>query len=55
MVSSDQTALPVSHPGSANIQSLPAVKESLVGRIAKIRLRPLAPGEMKKIAPRFIF
>ena len=40
--------------GSANIQSLPTVRESLAGRIAKIRLRPLAQGEVKKIAPRFI-
>ena len=40
--------------GSANIQSLPTVRESLAGRIAKIRLRPLAQGEMKKIAPLFI-
>jgi len=28
--------------GSTNIQSLPTVRESLAGRIAKIRLRPLA-------------
>ena len=40
--------------GSANIQSLPTVRESLAGRIAKIRLRPLAQGEVKKIAPKFI-
>ncbi len=40
--------------GSANIQSLPTVRESLAGRIAKIRLRPLAQGEIKNIAPRFI-
>jgi predicted AAA+ superfamily ATPase len=40
--------------GSANIQSLPMVRESLAGRIANIRLRPLARGEVKKIAPRFI-
>ena len=40
--------------GSANIQSLPTVRESLAGRIAKIRLRPLAQGEVKKIAPQFI-
>jgi len=40
--------------GSANIQSLPTVRESLAGRIAKLRLRPLAQGEMRKIAPRFI-
>lgn len=29
--------------GSANIQSLPMVRESLAGRIANIRLRPLKP------------
>jgi uncharacterized protein len=40
--------------GSANIQSLPLVRESLAGRIANIRLRPLAWGEVKKVAPRFI-
>jgi len=40
--------------GSANIQSLPTVRESLAGRIAKIRLRPLAQGEISKNAPRFI-
>lgn len=40
--------------GSANIQSLPTVRESLAGRIAKIRLRPLAQGEIRKIIPGFI-
>jgi len=40
--------------GSANIQSLPTVRESLAGRIAKIRLRPLAQGEIKKMTPQFI-
>ena len=40
--------------GSADIQSLPTVRESLAGRIAKIRLRPLTQGEIKKIGPRFI-
>jgi len=39
--------------GSANIQTLPTVKESLAGRIAKIRLRPLAHGEVKKKPPSF--
>ena len=39
--------------GSTNIQSLPTVRESLAGRIAKIRLRPLAHGEIKKCAPKF--
>lgn len=32
--------------GSANIQSLPGVTESLAGRVRKIRLRPLALGEI---------
>ena len=32
--------------GSANIQSLPGVTESLAGRVRKIRLRPLAHGEI---------
>ncbi len=40
--------------GSANIQSLPTVRESLAGRIAKIRLRPLTQGEIRKKAPQFI-
>ena len=40
--------------GSANIQSLPTVKESLAGRIRKIRLRPLAQGEIHKKPPQFI-
>lgn len=40
--------------GSANIQSLPTVRESLAGRIAKIRLRPLAQGEIIKKVPQFI-
>ena len=34
--------------GSANIQSLATVRESLAGRIAKIRLRPPAFGEIDK-------
>jgi hypothetical protein len=40
--------------GSANIQSLPTVKESLAGRIANIRLRPLAQGEIRTTVPRFL-
>lgn len=40
--------------GSANIQSLPTVRESLAGRIAKIRLRPLAQGEIRRVDPGFI-
>ena len=40
--------------GSANIQSLPAVKESLAGRSRKIHLRPLAMGEIHANPPGFI-
>jgi predicted AAA+ superfamily ATPase len=40
--------------GSANIQSLPTVIESLAGRIAKIRLRPLSQGEVSKKTIRFL-
>ncbi len=40
--------------GSTNIQSLPTVRESLAGRIAKIRLRPLAQGEIARTTSRFI-
>ena len=40
--------------GSSHIQSLPTVGESLAGRIANIRLRPLAQGEIQKTASRFI-
>ena len=40
--------------GSTNTQSLPTVRESLAGRIAKIRLRPLAQGEIERSASRFI-
>ena len=40
--------------GSANIQSLPSVKESLAGRISKVRLRPLALGEIHNKTPDFI-
>jgi uncharacterized protein len=40
--------------GSANIQSLPSVQESLAGRITKIRLRPLTQGEIAGTKPTFI-
>ncbi len=40
--------------GSANIQSLPNVKESLAGRVSKIRLRPLSHGEQRREAPLFL-
>ena len=39
--------------GSANIHSLPNVQESLAGRVAKIRLRPLSHGEVERKPPRF--
>lgn len=40
--------------GSTNIQSLPGVTESLAGRVRKIRLRPLAQGEIHNNPPVFI-
>ena len=40
--------------GSANIQSLPQVQESLAGRIANIRLRPLSQGELQRKLPNFL-
>lgn len=40
--------------GSANIQSLPGVQESLAGRIRKIRLRPLSQGELLGVEPTFL-
>jgi len=40
--------------GSANIQSLPGVQESLAGRIRKIRLRPLTQGELLGMQPSFL-
>lgn len=40
--------------GSANIQSLPGVTESLAGRIRKIRLRPLTEGEILGKPPKFL-
>lgn len=39
--------------GSANIQTLPTVKESLAGRVRKIRLRPFTQGELLQKQPRF--
>ena len=40
--------------GSANIQALPGVTESLAGRVRKIRLRPLALGEIHRHSPNFL-
>lgn len=40
--------------GSANIQSLPGVQESLAGRIRKVRLRPLSQGEILDKQPIFL-
>ncbi len=41
--------------GSANIQALPSVNESLAGRIRKIRLRPLVEGEIRGTQPNFLW
>jgi predicted AAA+ superfamily ATPase len=40
--------------GSADIQSLPAVSESLAGRVSHIRLRPLSVGEILGKKPTFL-
>jgi predicted AAA+ superfamily ATPase len=40
--------------GSANIQSLPSVRESLAGRISKIRLRPFSQGELSRVSASFL-
>lgn len=40
--------------GSAKIETLPSVQESLAGRIRKIRLRTLTQGEILKTKPVFI-
>ncbi|MCX7125097.1 MAG: DUF4143 domain-containing protein, partial [Gammaproteobacteria bacterium] len=40
--------------GSANIQSLPSVTESLAGRIRSVPLRPLAQGEILNHLPNFL-
>ncbi|MBX9805442.1 MAG: ATP-binding protein [Alphaproteobacteria bacterium] len=40
--------------GSANIQSIPSVQESLAGRITKIRLKTLSQGEIQGARPNFL-
>ncbi len=40
--------------GSANIQSLPSVTESLAGRVSQVRLRPLVLGEINAVEPNFL-
>ncbi len=40
--------------GSANINAIPTAKESLAGRVAKVRLRPLAEGEINGSTPDFL-
>jgi predicted AAA+ superfamily ATPase len=40
--------------GSANIYSIPTVKESLAGRISKMRLRTLTQGEIRGAKPGFL-
>ena len=40
--------------GSVNIQTLPTIKESLAGRVKKIRLRALTTGEILRKKPNFL-
>lgn len=40
--------------GSANYRSLPSTQESLAGRLAEVRLRTFAEGEIQNRSPRFL-
>ncbi len=40
--------------GSANVQGLPNVRESLAGRVANVRLRPFSEGEIRGGKPEFL-
>ena len=40
--------------GSSNIFASPVAMDSLAGRVRRIRLRPLARGEMRKVRPGFL-
>ena len=40
--------------GSSNILASPVAMDSLAGRVRRIRLHPLAQGEMKKVKPTFL-
>ena len=40
--------------GSVNIQNLPTVKESLAGRVKKVRLRPLSQAEIEGRSTNFL-
>ena len=40
--------------GSANLFTIPQAKESLAGRVAKIRLRPFTQGELQGMRPSFL-
>lgn len=40
--------------GSANLSAIPQAKESLAGRVAKLRLRPFTQGELKGVTPNFL-
>lgn len=53
-VDENQTAGRFLLTGSANTHSLPGVTESLAGRVSKIRLRPLALGEIYSALPHFL-
>lgn len=40
--------------GSANLNAIPSVRESLAGRITKVRLRPFCQGEIAGVRPGFL-
>ena len=41
--------------GSANMHQIPTIRESLAGRITKVRLRPLSQGEIEGAEPKFLY
>lgn len=40
--------------GSSNYKTMPAIHESMAGRLGEVRLRPMTEGEIQGNAPRFI-
>lgn len=53
-VDEDQRAGQFLLTGSANLSAIPQANESLAGRVAKIRLRPLSIGEQKQAGGAFL-
>jgi predicted AAA+ superfamily ATPase len=54
VVDEDQRAGQFLLTGSANLAAIPQANESLAGRVAKIRLRPLSVGEQQQAGAQFL-